>query len=67
MLHEDRIQWKKAAKDAAKTPEFRMLQNAYIQLQEKQPAGLGVRIPHQTFYTVNSKAGNFIRNVYGAK
>ena len=61
---EKRREWKVAAKSANKTSDFRRLQRAHANLVAQRGPGLGVSPPHQTFFTKNSEAENFMQTVY---
>ena len=64
MPAEERKKWNVEAKIASKSAEFRSLQIAHSRLQEQKPPRLGVRIPHQTYFTKNTKAGNFMNATF---
>ena len=63
MSFEEQRDWKKAAKAGSKTPEFRILQKAHAQLIEARGPGLGVPIPHQTFFIQDTDAHKFMQKV----
>jgi hypothetical protein len=60
---EEHREWKKVAKSGNISTEFRMLQRLHRRLHEVKGPGLGVAVPHQTFYTKNSEAGEFMRDI----
>ena len=64
MSLENRKEWKVAAKSANKTADFRRLQREHTNLVAQRGPGLGVSPPHQTFFTKNSEAGNFMQRVH---
>ena len=63
MSLEKRREWKAIAKSGNKTTDFRQLQRAHASLVAQRGPGLGVSPPHQTFFTKNVEAENFIRSL----
>jgi hypothetical protein len=63
MSYDEQKAWKTAAKRGMKTPEFKALQSAHTRLMNLKGPGLGVPIPHQSYYTKNPAATNFMKCV----
>ena len=61
MSFEEKQDWKNASKAGSKTPEFRILQRDHSRLVEARGPGLSVPIPHQTYFTQNEEAQNFMQ------